>query len=285
VEQITGSDGQSQNTASYSVTNRGLHIELPLVPLASSPPSLLVAWLNCHMYGEPIAIILKQDRDQYIWWGASRFGVELGAAHELIEARPKAAQHALIFVKDDTPDREITPSTISITATIHEADGYNVQCVDTSTTRLNNGQWRLSGTNNWSLQLRYCMEGTIGCISLKSVHSADKFAIVCGLRGRVLWTEIITNSEAENNKENFLLYDLETKPQVKDWKIRYPQYLDRSSTALSSEWSVILASSLRRMHDVWNGEIDISFERRMLSLTDLRQNNKTLTYQVNLSVR
>jgi hypothetical protein len=63
----------TEDTA-YSMTNKGLHIELPLVP-CDNLPTIFVAVLGCQVANEPVTIVLiKGLGDQYARFAPSTFG-------------------------------------------------------------------------------------------------------------------------------------------------------------------------------------------------------------------
>jgi hypothetical protein len=247
--------------APYSMTNKGLHIELPLIPC--NHPKLFVAQLNCHIAWKPVTIVLQGSKgEQFARCCPAIFGMELGTAPGYVSAKAEAAQHTPIFVKEDIPDHLNKLNAVRIFTTVSRSTGYEAQYTTLKTNHSTTLWEPISGTT--SLRMTGYHTPRMGTIVLKGGHNTDMWAIACGFRGRALWVEVVRDFEKERVEEIIASYDLH--PWNPDPKYSFSQYLDRSSAVLPSGWTVTASSLMTHPVEfgdppAWCYEINIKFER------------------------
>jgi hypothetical protein len=269
---------EAQNKT-YSITNRGLHIELPLVYHSRD---IQLARLNCRQFNSATSVTIvlrKTDGNQYARVCAHLFGDEFWK--ELDKSTLTAAELSPLFIKEDVGENPLDYSMRSTVARIVISPKFGLlECQDSYSDSPR--PWQIPTEGEWVFVGSAAHIGVLLFRKPFGRAPLEQFALVLGYKDCMMWTDIVTNI---NPKDTALSIYRSYRPLLGEKQTRTHRYLDRSSAALpnASGWSVFVSSgTLQTRLDGERVNLDIQVRKTKTQLRSGLQWKRPVGSQVYL---
>ena len=197
--------GSETGKSPYSMTNKGLHIELPLIPHSGD---LFLAVLNCQRREEerressPLGIYLKrvQERGQegQVGQGGQFVNYVRVLPTEIVQVR----ENFSLIKKSELYIKEKDPSRFDVSQWMRPQDQYLFSVIYSISPELRFFLSKLSPKHMWKareegLRLTVPWSGAFGALVFQN-ESEEKFMVILAARNYNVWCDVVTGLGNEN---------------------------------------------------------------------------------------
>jgi hypothetical protein len=206
---------EDDRVSDYSMTNRGLRMQLPLRAAVGKDPDVFLAALNCKRRNDPLwlAVYLKRHKDgRYVRINPGIY--EQVDWRNIVDPSSVIVKHAPAPVVHSAWPQ--VPATCIVTATIPPEHGFVVKDWYPSYAWVDKGhEWLLEGTDSVSRAL----------LRFENKTTGEKFALIFGTHDSSFWLDVVTNLGNESAMELVYSYGNIGKGKMS-------KHLDRMSATL-----------------------------------------------------